>query len=377
MKTKDDNLSTEYQEPRQNYKKRRYPQKGSVQKNLPQAPVSSLLIVFACMVIIIAGMRTAGTILVPFLLAIFLAAICSTPLLWLRRKRVPTALAVGMILLGIASVGTTILALMGTSLQEFLQELPSYQTLLREKTAGLIARFQNMGVPITNQDMLNYFDPGKAMTMIADTLNGFRRAFSNAFMIIITMIFILLEASTFPDKLRAALGKAQTSFESLNKITEGIKSYLILKTLTSLLTGVLITVWLTFCGVKYAILWGVLAFLLNYVPTIGSIIAAIPAVLMAFIQAGPGTAAAAILGYLLANTIVSYVIEPKLMGAGVGLSPLVVFLSLIFWGWVFGPVGMLISVPLTMCVRIALETRKETLWIAILLGNKAAARASQ
>jgi predicted PurR-regulated permease PerM len=155
----------------------------------------------------------------------------------------------------------------------------------------------------------------------------------------------------------------------LTKFTESVNRYLALKTLFSLLTGVAIWIWLSILGVDFSLLWGLVAFLLNFVPNIGSIIAAIPAVLLALIQLGMGSALLASLGYVVVNVVVGSIIEPKFMGRGLGLSTLVVFLSLVFWGWVLGPVGMVLSVPLTMIVKIALESHEDTSWIAIILGS--------
>ena len=138
-------------------------------------------------------------------------------------------------------------------------------------------------------------------------------------------------------------------------------------------TGIAIGVWLAVIGVDYAMLWGLLAFLLNYVPNIGSIIAAVPTVLFAAVQLGPGAALWSAAGYLVVNVVVGSVVEPRFMGRGLGLSTLVVFLSLVFWGWVLGPVGMFLSVPLTMMIKIALDSRPDTHWIAVLLGPEGAA----
>ena len=143
-----------------------------------------------------------------------------------------------------------------------------------------------------------------------------------------------------------------------------------IKTLISLVTGIFITIWLTIIGVDYPLLWGLLAFALNYVPNIGSIIAALPAVLLAIIQLGLMRALLAAAGYIVINLLMGSVVEPRFMGRGLGLSTLVVFLSLLFWGWILGPVGMLLSVPLTITAKIALDSRDETRWIAVLLGSE-------
>ena len=155
-----------------------------------------------------------------------------------------------------------------------------------------------------------------------------------------------------------------------------MRRYLAIKSLMSLGTGAAVWLWLTILGVDYPVLWGLLAFLLNYVPNIGSIIAAVPAVLLALVQLGPAEAAWAAAGYLAVNVLFGNVLEPRFMGRGVGLSALVVFLSLVFWGWVLGPVGMFLSVPLTITAKIALAASDETRWAAVLLGTGGEAAAS-
>jgi predicted PurR-regulated permease PerM len=204
--------------------------------------------------------------------------------------------------------------------------------------------------------------------MAANTLAGLSGLLTNVFMILLTVIFILLEASGFPQKLRTALGDPEESLGQFKSITESVNRYLAMKTIFSLATGVAVAIWLAILGVDFALLWGLVAFLLNYVPNIGSIIAAIPAVLLALIQLGVGPALLACLGYVVVNVVFGSILEPKFMGRGLGLSALVVFLSLVFWGWVLGPVGMVLSVPLTMIVKVALESHEDTQWIAVMLG---------
>ncbi|MDP7389373.1 MAG: AI-2E family transporter, partial [Pseudomonadales bacterium] len=131
---------------------------------------------------------------------------------------------------------------------------------------------------------------------------------------------------------------------------------------------VVVTVILWVLGVDFPLLWGLLAMLLNFIPTIGSIIAAVPPGMLAIVQAGPGTAVAVAFGFIMINMVMGNVLEPRFMGRGLGLSTLVVFLSLVLWGWLLGPIGMLLSVPLTMTAKIALEANPQTSWIAYLLG---------
>lgn len=192
---------------------------------------------------------------------------------------------------------------------------------------------------------------------------------SNAFLILLTVIFILLEASTFQRKIRKAFTDSNAAADRAQEIIGSMQEYIVIKTWISLGTGILIAIWLWFFSVPYFALWGLLAFLFNYIPNIGSVIAAVPAVLIAWLDLSALPAAAAAIGFILVNGVVGNFIEPRIMGKGLGLSPLVVFFSMVFWGWVLGPVGMLLSVPLTMTARIALEGFEDTRWVAILLGN--------
>lgn len=327
-----------------------------------------ILITAASFVILVAGMRAASSILVPFLLAMFVAIICAPPLFWMQRKGVPNPLAVLSILIGIISLGLLLAAFVGTSLNDFSSALPVYQERLSEKTAAFISWLRGLGIEVSSQVLTDYFNPGKAMKMAANTLAGLSGLLTNIFLILLTVVFIMLEASGFPQKLRSALNDPEEALGRFRTFTENVNRYLALKTLFSLLTGIAIWIWLAILGVDFALLWGLVAFLLNFVPNIGSIIAAIPAVLLALIQLGMSSALLACLGYVVVNVAIGSIIEPKFMGRGLGLSTLVVFLSLVFWGWVLGPVGMVLSVPLTMILKIALESNDETRGIAIILG---------
>jgi predicted PurR-regulated permease PerM len=186
---------------------------------------------------------------------------------------------------------------------------------------------------------------------------------------VLTATFILLEASSFPNKLRVLLGHPHQVFPQFTKFMSDLERYMVLKTLISLATAILVATWLSVLGVDSPILWGFLAFLLNYIPSVGSTVAAIPAVLLALIQFGIGRAVMVAAGYMAINFILDNIIEMRLMGNRLGLSTLVVFLSLLFWGGLLGSVGMVLCVPLTMTLKFACENNKGTEWIAVLLGS--------
>ncbi|MCP3678316.1 MAG: AI-2E family transporter, partial [Deltaproteobacteria bacterium] len=248
-------------------------------------------------------------------------------------------------------------------------DLPLYQENLRELLGGSLEWFSVIGVDIGGGGVMEAFDPGDAMKLVSGLLTGLSSALTNGFLISFTVIFILLEASTFPTKLHSALEEPERSIPYFEKFINNVQRYMAIKTWMSLLTAGIIIVWLFIIGVDYPLLWGLLAFLLNYVPNIGSIIAAVPTVLLALLQLGPGSALLTAIGYLAVNMVVGNLLEPKVMGKGLGLSTLVVFLSLVFWGWVFGSIGMLLSVPLTMTIKIALDSAEETQWMSVLLGS--------
>lgn len=336
--------------------------------DLEHAPAARLLMLTAALVVIIAGMKASEAIVVPFIMSVFIAVICGPPMFWMRHRGLPTGVAI-LVVMGIVVLGGLLIAaLVGSSVDDFSRNLPNYQARLSGQTAALISWLSGIGIYVPADVVRDYFDPGKAMKLAGGILTGFTGILTNAFLILLTVIFILLEASSFPRKLRRVLDEPELSLQGFQEFTETVKSYMAIKTGISLATGLLIFVWLAVLGVDYPLLWGMLAFLLNYVPNIGSIIAAVPPVLLALVQLGPGSALATLAGFLVANVVMGSVVEPRFMGRGLGLSTLVVFLSLVFWGWLLGPVGMLLSVPLTMTVKIALDTSDETRWIAVLLG---------
>jgi len=329
---------------------------------------SHILVTIAACVVVIAGMKAAKTLLVPFLLSIFIAVICSPLLFWLRRKKIPMAIALIIVIMGILGVGLMVGVLVSSSLNEFTQALPLYQEGLQKEIAGISAFLDKMGVENSDEMLMKYANPGAAMKLALTMLAGLGNVLSNAFLIFLTVMFILLEAASFPAKLYAAFGSSKMPMKNFDIFAANISRYMAIKTWVSLVTGTLITVWLAVLGVDYAILWGLLAFMFNYVPNIGSIIAAVPAILLAYIQIDMTTAMLVAGGYIAVNMVIGNFIEPRFMGRGLGLSTLIVFLSLIFWGWVLGPVGMVLSIPLTMTLKIALSSREETVWISTLLG---------
>ncbi|MFT4994105.1 MAG: AI-2 transport protein TqsA [Paraglaciecola sp.] len=335
----------------------------------PQTSVKILLI-SASLVIVLAGIKAASAIVVPFLLSVFIAMSCSPIINWANRYKVPRFLAVILVILIIIVFGFVLAGLVGQSMNEFSQNMPKYQAQLLQKFAWLISQLDTFNISIDKQQLLSYLDPGVAMSMATNLLSSLGGVLTNFLLILLIVVFMLFEAESLPKKIHIALDDPGMKIQQIDKFLLSVKNYLAIKTLVSLGTGLIIGVWLYVLGVDHFLLWATLAFLLNYIPNIGSIIAAVPAVLLAFVQLGAGAAGLTAMGFVVSNMLMGNIIEPRYMGRGLGLSTLVVFLSLIFWGWLLGTVGMLLSVPLTMIVKIALESSQDTRWIALLLASE-------
>lgn len=321
----------------------------------------------AAFVVVVAGMRASQDILIPFLLSLFIAIIVTPLLNWMRGKGIPTWAAIIIIILTIIIIGFLIAVLVGSSLTDFSNSLPDYQAGLQQKLTEFLAFFEDRGIKVVDQTFMEFIDPGAAMRMTSKVLTGMGNLLGDTFLILLVVVFMLLETATFSQKIEKAIPEGSPEMDRLNIFLQNINRYMVIKTWTSLGTGTIVTIWLSIWRVDYALLWGLLTFLLNYIPNIGSIMAAVPPTLLALVLLGPWSALAVALGYLAVNLSIGSFLEPRLMGRGLGLSTLVVFLSLLFWGWVLGPVGMILSVPLTMTMKIGLSSFDETQWLSALL----------
>jgi predicted PurR-regulated permease PerM len=204
--------------------------------------------------------------------------------------------------------------------------------------------------------------------IVQETVRGVASAISFITMVTVALIFLLFELLVLPQKLRSALPREQDATRHVTAFTREIQRYLGIKTVISIGTGLIVGFWVWIMGVDFALFWGVAAFLLNYIPVLGPLIAGVPAVLYALVQLGWAQALVLASGYLVIKLIIGDLIEPALMGRRFGLSTFMVLVALVFWGWVWGPLGMILSVPLTMMIKIALSHTERYRWVAVLLG---------
>lgn len=339
-------------------------EKGEVCSN-----TTNIIYPLAAFVIVIAGVIAAKTIIIPILLSAFIAVICSPPLFWLEGRGLPKTAAFVVVLSVFIAVFLGVVAVLGTSANDFKNHLDDYKSSFRGIVESTISTAEKYHIPLEKSVVMKHFDPGMLFGLAGQMISGIGSMLSQTVLIFITVAFILFETASFPKKLEALrAGKKPSEASPAAAFTKKINSYLAIKTMTSLATGVLVGISLAVLKVDFPFMWGMLAFFLNFIPNIGSFIAAVPAILLALVQLGPMTALLTAVVYTVINFVIGNIIEPKYMGKGLGLSSLVVFLSLVFWGWVLGPVGMFLSVPLTMTLKLLCDSRESTKPIGILLG---------
>ncbi len=343
-------------------------------------PGARFLLMGASFVIVVAGLREGAGILLPFALALFLAVMSMPLMFWLQLRRVPAPLAIMLTMLVIGAVFGALIMLGTQAVADFQDQLPGYRSRVQGIYLSWVAALTaQIGVEIGQYISFEYIDPGLAVDFFGRTAARVASFFTTTFLVLLIMAFILSEAMVFPFKFRAIVGPREgerrritktvtNDRRRMTKIVREIQVYLGIKTLMSLITGLLIGALAWLAGLDFPILLGIIGFVLNYIPTVGSIVAAVPAVILSIIQFGTiGHFILVAGGYGAINMVFGNIIEPNLMGRRLGLSTLVVVLSLLFWAWVWGPVGALLAVPLTMVVKIMLENTEDLRWVAILL----------
>ena len=336
---------------------------------LERVDLKNYFFYIACTVILLGGIKIAGEIVIILFLAIFISSIFSTVLTLLQNKGIPRFIAYVIVLSIFFGATIFTIYIINLSLQDFLSNLDSYEEKLNKLILSAIALANDYGYAIDKKMIFDTLNFGSFFAFTTKLIGSIGTFLSKFLLVIIGVAFILAETKSSQTKLKMIFGKNQKSLEHFELFSHNIKKYFIVKSFTSLLTGVLIGIMLILFGVDYPILWGFIAVLFNFVPVIGSLVAAIPAILLSAIELDIQTTAYIIVLYVVINISISNVIEPKLMGKELGLSPLVIFFSLILWGWLLGIVGMFLAVPITMTLKIAFNSNHQTKWIALLMSD--------
>ena len=325
----------------------------------------------AALMIVLGALHAVSNIITPFLLAAFLAVICAPPLAWMHKKQVPGPLAV---LLLFALVGLSFFLLF-LAFKGAAESMATQAPLYQERLLGWLMHTREFllarGVP---DELFPESLPLPTAATISGAAGGIAGGIgqftASTFLVLLIFMFLLMEEHTLSDKLSAAFPERRRARVRARRFLRSVYRYLLIKSAASAATGLLVGIGLALIGVDFPLLWGILAGLLNFIPNVGSIIAAVPAVLMAILGLGMMEIVLVILLYVAVNVGIGSVLEPRFMGRTLGLSPLVVLVSLLVWGWVFGPVGMLLSIPLTMVAKLALEANPQTRWMGILMSDR-------
>jgi AI-2 transport protein TqsA len=324
----------------------------------------------AGVVIVIMGMRYMRSILNPVLLALFIVMAVSPLIRWLRGKRVPNGLTLLIVLSLVLVVGLVFAAIVATTVQQFQDKLPEYQgkldTMLHDIDTWLLAQ----GINATHL-LTGALSASRLATIAKDLATSLFGAFSQVLLMFLVVVFMVAEIFEFPAKIDSHYGSESRFAKASGVFGHDARSYLFLKTSLGLVTSILVTAIFYGFGVDFALLWGVLFFLLGFIPNFGIVIALVPPFIVALLEQGFLRAAIMIVAAVVVNTVMDNLISPRVMGRGLGLTPLAVFLSLVFWAWVLGPVGALISVPLTIMVkRLFLESYENTLFLSAALSPR-------
>ena len=324
---------------------------------------------FASFVVIIAGVKIASEVVVILFLAIFISSIFSSVLKVLQKRNIPKILSYFFIFLIVVLIGFMLAYVINISLKDFLTNLPVYEEKLKSLILDSIQFASAYGLEIDKTKIMETLNFGSFFGVTTNVIGGISTFLSKLLLVVIGVAFILAESKSFQTKLKVIFRSDAKKLERFNLFSYNIQKYFVVKTFTSFLTGFIIAIMLTFFGVDYPILWGVIAMIFNFVPVIGSIIASIPAILLALMNLDLDVTIWVTVLYVVINISISNILEPKLMGRELGLSHLIIFFSLIFWGYILGIVGMFLAVPITMTLKIAFDSNSSTYWLGILMSD--------
>ncbi len=332
----------------------------------------------ACIVVVVAGLRAASDFLLPAVVGFFLAFLSLPILKWLQDRGLPRWLAVLMTVVFDVFVLSVFVLIGGGIVSSFEEQVPEYVKELDQRIVDLIREVEirlKAGEDFQEVDLLksykSLFDPLQIITLVRETGVIQRAAtfLTKSFFALVVMIFVLTEADRYSVKVAEVMRANGPDLRRFQRASLDIQRYLAIKTGVSLVTGLLAWVVCLIFGVKFAFLWGLVAFLFNYVPAIGSVLAAVPPVLLALLQGNMWFAVGVLIGYLIINMTLGNFVEPMLLGERFGISTLVVILSVLFWGFVWGPIGMFLAMPLTMVVKVMLDNTPDLRWLSVMMGK--------
>jgi AI-2 transport protein TqsA len=334
------------------------------------------LILAAAIAVVVTFIKFAASVIAPILLAVFITIVATPPLRWMRVRGVPKWIALLVIVFVLLDIGSVFALATTGALEVFKDSWPSYQERFLLLSDQLGNWLEGAGVAGSRAALPDIFEPGNVLGLVRVAISNVSSTCATGLLILLAVVFMLLEAPTLLAKLKKAYRLTEDAEQRLQRLLSSVNHYMLIKTLTSLATALSVWVWLWLLGIDFAVLWTLLAFVLNFVPFVGAVLMTIPPVMLALVQVDPQTSFLVAIGFILINAIIGSIVEPRIMGRGLGISTLAVFLSLIFWGWILGTIGVFLSVPLTIALMIALDANQAARPMAILLGPEQAKEAA-
>ncbi len=337
-------------------------------------PLGRLLLTIASAVAFLAGMRAAAPVIGPVIVALLITIAWGPGSTWLRRHGWPPAVAaLTGIVLGVLAIALFV-ALVWTSLLQLQENLPGYQPRVAAIQETITQQLAALPIDTSRIFSAETLQPGAIVGYALRAIRRLTQTAGNVAVLVLLMAFMMLEAVRYPEKLRDAFASSSSALDRANRFGRSMRSYVVINSIFGLIAAVANTALLLALGVDFAILWGVVSFLLSFVPNVGFIIALVPPSLLALVQFGFARAAMVIVGYIVINFIVDNVIKPRFVGESLDLAPIVVVISLIFWGWLLGPIGALVAVPMSIAAKFLFESYDESRWLAHLMSDTAPGR---
>jgi len=320
----------------------------------------------AAVVIILAGVHGASQLISQFLMAFVITVAVAPVQSWLIRRGLgPIWAFLITVVATVVGIGLVITVL-SSSINQFIQDLPQYKDEFADLQQQITEALAALGISASAVES-SPVNSGDLAAAVAAAASWLVSAFANFGFMLALAAFMLFEAMAMPGKVKAIALPASRA--SLDRFVDNVRSYVTVTTWVNLLVGVVDTALLLVMGVPYAVLWGALAFLFGFIPSIGFLLSLVGPALMALLVSGPQAAAIVIVAFIVINGGIQNIILPRRMGQGTDLSPAVVFGSLLFWGFILGPVGAILSVPMTMIVRLSLESSESTRGLAYLVSS--------
>ena len=332
--------------------------------------ITSLLIGIASLVLIVAGLKAVSGLLSPILLSLFIVLVTYPIMTWLERRNFPHWLAYTIVLFLVLSIGAFFVLFFTISLEQLSSVLPDYVDRTEAQLNDLWQWLNDRGVESNDIQSLQWFQPERIIQIVLSLISSLLSIFSNIGLTLLIFIYMLASAPTFARQLRQGLKDNTSLLVQFQDFAHSTTSYLAIRSWLGALTAICQIILMWIMGVQFAVLWGVLSFLFNFVPNIGFYIALIPPVLLTLLNKGLWQAVILGVAYALINNFFDVVVAPRFLAKGLDLSVLVTFLAVIIWTWILGPIGAFMALPLTVMVKkLLLEPFPQTQLVALLLGS--------